>query len=152
MFQRLRQYSLIDDVNGRWYRPRAYGDPRPDGTWDGWLVFFPVGGGEAIATDRETTQATFQALTMWAAGLTPVYIEGALARALELAYKPSVIARLENAEYEALEDAERFETAAEIERATATADEIAAAQAPGRPDCVQSCAHREPSGRAGILK
>jgi hypothetical protein len=128
MFQRVRHYNLID-ASGRFYRPRAYGDLRPDGTWDGWLVFFPVGGGPAVATTRETTQAAFQALTVWAEGLTPVYLEGALARALKLAHQPSVIDQLEEAEYEALEDAERLETAAEIQRATATADEMAAAEA-----------------------
>jgi hypothetical protein len=127
VFQRVRTFNLID-ASGRSYRPRAYGEPRPDGMWDGWLVFFPVGGGSAVASDRETTQATFQALTVWAAGLTPVYLEGALARALELAPQPSVIAQLEGEEYEALEDAERLETAAEIERATATVDEMAAAE------------------------
>jgi hypothetical protein len=127
MFKRIRHYDLID-VSGRVYRPRAYGDLRPDGTWDGWLVFFPVDGGRAIATERETTQATFQALTVWAAGLTPVYIEGALARALELA-QPDVIGQLEDAEYEALEDAERLETAAGIERASAAVDEMAGAEA-----------------------
>lgn len=128
MFQRIRQYHLID-AGGRLYRPRVYGEQRTDGMWEGWLVFFPVVGGEAIATERETTQPTFDALSVWAAGLTPVYLEGALARALELAYQSSVIARLEDAEYEALEDAERLETAAEIERAAATVDEIAAANA-----------------------
>jgi hypothetical protein len=128
VFHRIRHYNLID-VSGRFYRPGAYGDPRADGTWDGWLVFFAVGGAQAIATERETTQPTFAALTAWAAGLTPVYLEGALARALELAHQPSVIAQLEDAEYEALEDAERLETAAEIERATATVDEMAAGEA-----------------------
>lgn len=128
MFRRIHQYNLID-VGGRYYRPRAYADLRADGTWDGWLVFFPIGGGQAIATQRETTQASFEALTVWAAGLTSVYLDGALARALQLAHRPSVIAQLEDAEYEALEDAERLETAAEIERATATVDEMAAAEA-----------------------
>jgi hypothetical protein len=127
MFQRIRQYNLIN-ASGRIYRPRAYADARADGTLDGWLVFFPVGGGQAIATERETTQATFEALTVWAAGLTPVYLEGALARAIQLD-RPSVIAQLEDAEYEALEDAERLETAAEIDRATATVEETAAAEA-----------------------
>ena len=126
MFQRIRHYNLIG-ASGRVYRPRAYGDPRADGAWDGWLVFFPLDGGQAIATERETTQATFQALTRWAAGLTPVYLEGAVARALELAQPPSVIDRLEDAEYEALEDAERLETVARIERASATVDEMSAA-------------------------
>jgi hypothetical protein len=128
VFHRIRHYNLIN-VSGRFYRPRAYGDPRADGTWDGWLVFFPIDGGTAVATERETTQATFQALTVWAAGLTPVYLEGALARALRLAHQPSVIDQLEDAEYEALEDAERLETAAVIERASATVDEMAAAEA-----------------------
>lgn len=128
VFQRIWQYNLID-VGGRWYRPRAYGDPRPDGTWEGWLVFFPIGGGSAIASDRETTQTTLQALMSWATGLTPVYLEGALARALNLAHQPGVIAQLEDAEYEALEDAAALETAAEMERVTATVDEMAAADA-----------------------
>jgi hypothetical protein len=118
MFQRIRHYNLID-VSDRFYRPRAYGDPRADGTWDGWLVFFPLDGGPAVATDRETTQATFEALTVWAAGLTPVYLEGALARALILAHQPSVIDQLEDAEYEALEDADELEMAAAEARAGA---------------------------------
>jgi hypothetical protein len=128
MFQRIRQYNLIDAGN-RWYRPRAYGDPRPDGTWEGWLVFFPTGGGSAIASARETTQTTLHALMSWAAGLTPVYLEGALARALNLAHQPRVIDQLEDAEYEALEDAAALETAAEMERVTAAVDEMAAADA-----------------------
>ena len=100
MFQRIRQWDLVTS-NGRVYRPPAYADPQADGRWGGWLVFFPVGDGEAVATERETTQTTFEALTVWAAGLTSVYLEGALIRALELADQPSVIAQLEDAEYDA---------------------------------------------------
>ncbi len=92
-------------------------------------MFFLVGGGSAVATDRETTQATLHALTAWAAGLSPVYLEGALARALRLARQPGIIGRLSAAEYEALEDAERLESAAEIERVNANVDELAAARA-----------------------
>ena len=130
MFQRIRTYQLID-MDGQSYRPRAYGDPKLDGTWDGWLVFFPIAGGPAIASDRETTQSSSEALTRWAAGLTPVYLEGALARALDIELQPGVIGQLNAAEYEALEDAERFETIAGIERAAADADESAAAEARG---------------------
>ena len=62
---------------------RAYGDPQPDGSWDDWLVFFPLGRGTAIAPPSpETTQHTLADLAVWAAGLTPVYLEGALDRAL----------------------------------------------------------------------
>jgi hypothetical protein len=85
MFEHIQQYGLID-AGGIRYRPRAYGDPQPEGTWDGWLVFFPLGGGTAIAPPcPESTRSTVAALAVWAAGLTPVYLEGALARALRTA-------------------------------------------------------------------
>jgi hypothetical protein len=113
MFQRIRTYQLIH-MGGQSYRPRAYGDPQPAGTWDGWLVFFPMIGGPAIASNRETTQSAFGGLTRWAAGVTPVYLEGALARALEIELQPSVIGQLNAAEYELLEDAEAAATEAVV--------------------------------------
>ena len=128
MFQRIRNYGLIS-AGAESYRPRAYGDRRADGTWDGYLVFFPLRSGPAVATDRESTQSTFDALTVWADGLTVVYLEGALMRALQLAEQPSILTQLEEAEYDALDDAERLETAAEVERLSAAVDEAAAAQA-----------------------
>jgi hypothetical protein len=129
MFHRVEQYALMN-MGGRWYRPRAYGSPRQDGTWDGWIVFFPVGGGLAIAPPGpETTQSTLAALAVWAAGVTPVYLEGALARALRLAQQPPLLAELTEAEYEALEDAERLEAAAGVERMAADLDDAAAAAA-----------------------
>ena len=97
------------------------------GAWDGWLVFFPLGGGAAIAPPSpETTQTTLAALALWAAGLTPVYLEGAMARALGLAQQAALIARLAEAEYEALGDAEQLEAEAAIERSAADLDEAAA--------------------------
>ena len=106
-----------------------YGEPQPDGSWGGWIVFFPLDGSPAVATDRETTQRTIESLGVWGAGLTSVYLEGALVRALELAAEPLVLANLSAAEYAALEDADRLQTAADIERASATIDEAAAAAA-----------------------
>jgi hypothetical protein len=91
MFRRIRNYPIMA-TSGRSFRPRAYGSQQLDGSWGGWLVFFPPGGGSAIASDRETTQ-------------------------------------LEEAEYDALEEAERLESAAEVERAAAEVDTTAAAQA-----------------------
>jgi hypothetical protein len=130
MFQRIEEYPVVEQ-NG-WWRPRAYGDLRVDGRWDGWLVFFPRGGGLAVAPpDPETTQSTLDALALWAAGLTPVYLEGALTRALSAAERPGVISDLADAEYEALHDAERLESAAELERVEATLDEAAADAARG---------------------
>jgi len=128
VFHRIQQYALVH-YGGRTYRPRVYGEPQPDGTWAGWIVFFPVDGSPAVATDAETTQSTFESLAVWAAGLTSVYLEGALVRALQLAAEPLVLANLSDAEYAALEDAERLQTAADIERATADIDEAAAAAA-----------------------
>ena len=126
MFQQVQQYGLIrrDD---RWFRPRAYGEPRADGLWDGWLVFFPLDPGLVIASNRETTQSSFAALVDWAAAVSAVYLEGALDRAVSLAADvPAVITDLLNAEYEALTEAEQHETAAELERVAARADQAAA--------------------------
>jgi hypothetical protein len=61
--------------------------------------------------------------------VTSVYLEGALVRALQLAAEPMVLAHLDEAEYAALEDAERLQTTADIERVTANIDEAAAAAA-----------------------
>jgi hypothetical protein len=128
VFHRIQQYPLVH-YGRRAYRPRVYGEPRPDGSWAGWIVFFPLDGSPAVATDRETTQSTFELLGVWAAGLTLVYLEGALVRALQLAAAPTILANLSEAEYAALEDAEMLQTAADIERATAKIDEAAAAAA-----------------------
>ena len=128
MFHRIQQYALVH-YGGRRYRPRVYGEPQPDGRWGGWIVFFPLDGSPAVATDRETTQNTLESLGVWAAGLTSVYLEGALARALQLAAEPLVLVHLDEAEYAALEDAERLQMAADIERASANIDEAAAAAA-----------------------
>jgi len=128
MFQRIAHYQLMQ-VEGRWYRPRAYGNLQPDGMWGGWLVFFPLAGGPAISSGRETTQSTFDALGIWASGLGDVYLEGAVARALRIAEQPPLLTALADAEYEALEAADRLEAAAGIERIAARIDEDAAAMA-----------------------
>ena len=128
MFHRIHQYPLVH-YGGRTYRPRVYGEPQPDDSWGGWIIFFPLDGSRAVATDRETTQSTLESLGVWAAGLTSVYLDGALVRALQLAAEPLVLAYLDEAEYAALEDAERLQTTADIERATANIDEAAAAAA-----------------------
>ena len=73
--------------DGTVYRARTYGAARPDGTWAGWLEFSPTEAdpGEVPATRRtgqETSQPDRRALVYWAGGLEPVYLEGALQRAL----------------------------------------------------------------------
>ena len=105
MFQRIRQHDLIQHGD-RWYRPRAYGEVHSDATGEGWLVFFPLAGRPAIATDRETTQATYDAIVDWAAGLTTTYLQGALDRALTLEARPLITAQLAAEEDQALEGCE----------------------------------------------
>ena len=50
--------------------------------WEGWIEFIPLDGGPAIRSARETTQPNFVDAQYWATGLTHVYLEGALKRAV----------------------------------------------------------------------
>jgi hypothetical protein len=65
------------------YEARACGAPMPGGTWQGWIEFIPLDGGDPIRSKRETTQPNRADTVYWATGLTPVYLEGALKRALD---------------------------------------------------------------------
>jgi hypothetical protein len=73
----------VSDPDGHVYRARAVGRPRRTGMWEGWLEFRPRGGGGQLRrTAVETTQPNLDALRYWASGLEPVYLEGALERAI----------------------------------------------------------------------
>ena len=73
----------VRDADGHLYKARAFGRERTNGTWIGWLEFSPRGtGGIVRRSPIETTQSNRRALVYWATGLEPVYLEGALARAL----------------------------------------------------------------------
>ena len=75
--------ELINDGQGRLYIARAIGEEIPNDTrWQGWIEFLPEDGGPPVASDRETTQPNRKDTEYWATGLTPVYLEGALQRAL----------------------------------------------------------------------
>jgi hypothetical protein len=74
----------VMSADGTPYRARACGGPMPDGLWEGWIEFVPIEGGASIRSPRETTQPNRTDTVYWTAGLTPVYLEGALERALEL--------------------------------------------------------------------
>ena len=50
--------------------------------WQGWLEFEPIDGGPTLRSPRETTQPNRVDTVYWATGLTAVYLEGALDRAL----------------------------------------------------------------------
>jgi hypothetical protein len=70
----------------RVFAARACGAEMPDGMWQGWIEFIPVDDGPVLRSTRETTQPNRQDTLYWATGLTAVYLEGALERAL----KPAV--------------------------------------------------------------
>src|SRR5262245_24499422 len=68
--------------DGTAYRAQAVGAPMDDGRWQAWIEFIPVTGGSPLRSPRETTQPNSRDAAYWAEGLTPVYLEGALHRAL----------------------------------------------------------------------
>jgi hypothetical protein len=71
----------VVDRRGHAYIAHVEGELRPDGMWEGSVVFTPVQSGERTRTDRETVQRDASDLQYWAAGLTYAYLEGALERA-----------------------------------------------------------------------
>jgi hypothetical protein len=75
--------SSVYDETGREFIARACGRECADGHWEGWLEFVPLDGGVVIRSARETTQPNRVDTEYWATGLTPIYLEGALRRALE---------------------------------------------------------------------
>jgi hypothetical protein len=69
--------------DGKLYEARACGSVLSANTWQGWIEFIPVRSGDPVRTARETTQPNRVDTEYWATGLTDVYLEGALKRALE---------------------------------------------------------------------
>ena len=81
MTEMIQQYvEKIASPGGTSYGVFAYGAPRADGKWEGWLEFRSADG-RVLRTARETTQPNREALAYWASGLEPLYLEGAFARA-----------------------------------------------------------------------
>ena len=73
----------VFDPDGRAYVARTCGREMPDGLWHGWLEFEPLAGDGVLRTSRETTQPNREDAIYWATGLTAVYLEGALERAMK---------------------------------------------------------------------
>src|SRR6185295_15948522 len=79
----LRYQHPVRGSDGILYEARACGSPMPGGTWQGWIEFVPVdGGGAPVRTGRETTQPNRVDTEYWATGVSAVYLQGALRRAL----------------------------------------------------------------------
>jgi hypothetical protein len=81
--------SAIVARDGTTYVARVCGGEARDGTtrWHAWIEFVDRNSGNAIRTQRETTQRNRIDTAYWADGLTPAYLDGALRRALN----PNVI-------------------------------------------------------------
>jgi hypothetical protein len=83
MADTLLVYQLpVAAPDGTLYEARACGSDMEGGGWQGWLEFLPLAGGPPVRSPRETTQPNRVDTEYWATGLTPVYLEGALTRAL----------------------------------------------------------------------
>ena len=82
MAELIHAFKTAVDHGQRVWAAEAWGEGREDGRWEGWLVFVPADGSPPLATPRETTQSTRKALQYWAAGLEPIYLEGAFSRAV----------------------------------------------------------------------
>ena len=83
MAEVLVEYSdVVISAGDEPYMARACGRPVASGHWQGWLEFIDVDTGDAVRSPRETTQPNRTDTVYWATGLTPIYLEGALQRAL----------------------------------------------------------------------
>lgn len=79
--------------DGTRYIASACGSEMDDGRWQGWLEFEAQDGSGILRSARETTQPNRVDTAYWATGLTPVYLEGSLARALDPA--PAAVVQVE---------------------------------------------------------
>jgi len=76
--------GLVSNARGAFSVSVVARDSGPAG-WEGWLAFAPAwaNGAADIITGIETRQRDRLSLERWASGLTGVYAEGALARAVD---------------------------------------------------------------------
>jgi hypothetical protein len=88
MAEVLLEYSdVVISAGTSRYTARACGTAVPSGQWQGWLEFVDAETGNAFRSPRETTQPNRTDTLYWATGLTPVYLEGALQRALHPTFR-----------------------------------------------------------------
>jgi hypothetical protein len=72
----------LSTTEGFTYVAQACGAATESGLWECWIEFKPVNDGEPLRSARESTQPNRTDAEYWATGLTRVYLEGALDRAL----------------------------------------------------------------------
>lgn len=75
-------HTRIHTPEGLTYVASTRAEQTLTGTWEAWLEFHPVErGAPVLKTGRETSQASRQAIDVWASGLEATYLEGAFGRA-----------------------------------------------------------------------
>lgn len=77
----LRYREPVVAPDGSAYQACACGE-EVGHTWQAWIEFVPLSGGPVVRSPRETTQPNRLDAEYWATGLMPVYLQGALERAL----------------------------------------------------------------------
>jgi len=83
MAEVLAQFTdVLETSDGERFVAQACGAEMADGRWEAWIEFIPGAGGAPLRTPRETTQPNRTDAAYWASGLTAIYLEGALDRAL----------------------------------------------------------------------
>src|SRR5687768_1014810 len=89
MMEVLHEFGILR-AHGVPYRVRACGSELDETLWQGWIEFEPIDApGEVLRSPRETTQPNRTDAIYWATGLSSVYLEGALERALHPHPRPT---------------------------------------------------------------
>jgi len=82
MAELLQESTTEIEDDGTTYVVRSFGEERIDGTWSGWIEFYPNDKDlPVLRTQQETSQPNRTTIEYWATGLEPIYFEGALERA-----------------------------------------------------------------------
>jgi hypothetical protein len=92
MAEVLRRFTdSVTGSDGGEYSAQACGAPNAEGLWEAWIEFVPLEGrGDPVRSPRETTQPNKVDAEYWATGLSVIYLEGALNRALKPLVRPVV--------------------------------------------------------------
>lgn len=89
--------SVVSAQTGEYY-VQVVAEQLPGGLWDAWLEFVPLANDQdVLLTDTETTQSSREDLERWSATLTPVYVQGAFARAARVRGDRSLVRRFDTA-------------------------------------------------------
>ncbi len=84
MAEVLRSFDEPISHSDGMFRARVVARAAEDGMWEAWMEFVPTGpaGTNVVVSAAESRQAEREQLQYWAEGLTVVYAEGSLERAL----------------------------------------------------------------------